>query len=225
MVADVMKVKRMSYDEAFELSYFGAKVLHPNTMLPLMTKNIPMEIRNSTLRTGSGTRIERAVSEDSNAVHVKSIAFKSDVTVVSVSPHKRLDQYLFWEGIFSVLSRQGITLGNVCTSEYSIAFTVDGTEHSDLLKQQLSEYGRVTVNPGKGTIGIVGSNIRGAAGLLNRIFDALADVNVTMIASGASGLNISIVVENTQLQHALTRLHSEFFGHALHGELFEVPAK
>jgi len=224
MVSGVMKVKRMSFDEAFELSYFGAKVLHPNTMLPLMEKNIPVEIRNATRTEGSGTLIDRSPSGGSNMTSVKSIAFKSDVMVITVSPLKRLDQYLFWEGIFSVLSRHGVTLGNVTTSEYSIAFTVDGKSDPGSLRQQLSEYGTVTVLPDKGTICIVGSKLRGAAGLLNRIFDALSDVNVSMIACGASGLNLTIVVENTQVQHALTRLHVEFFGHAAYGDLFEVPA-
>ena len=124
LVEGVRKIRHMSFEEAFELSYFGAKVLHPNTMLPLMEKNIPVEIRNSRREEGTGTIIDRARPGADGDPVVKSVSFSDDVTVICVSPHRRTNQYLFWEGVFSVLSRSGIDVRSVTTSEFRIAFTV-----------------------------------------------------------------------------------------------------
>jgi aspartate kinase len=223
LVTGVKKVKRMSFGEAFELSYFGAKVLHPNTMLPLLEKDIPVEIRNSRREEGTGTLIDRPSPTATSSSQVKSIAFKPDVTVLTVSPRIRLNQYLFWEGIFSVLTRQGINVGTMSTSEYSVAFTVDNRHDAESLAPQLEQFGRVVVLGGKGSICIVGSAVRGAAGLLNRVFDALSGVNISMIAYGASELNITIVLDSHQLQSALGRLHTEFFGGRYDEGVFDDP--
>ncbi len=221
MVNDVRKVKRMSFEEAFELSYFGAKVLHPSTMLPLLEKNIPVEIRNSRTREGTGTLVDLPSAD--GAALVKSIAFKPAVTVVSVSPRKRLGQYLFWEGVFSVLQRWEINAGNVSTSEYTIAFTYDGSGDIDALARQLEEHGNVTVMGGKGSVCIVGSSLRGCTGLLNRVFNALAGVSISMVAYGASGLNVTVVMDGAQVPDALARLHKEFFGAEERSDVFGVP--
>jgi aspartate kinase len=225
MVSDVRKVKRMSFEEAFELSYFGAKVLHPNTMLPLLEKNIPVEIRDSRNERGTGTLVDRPAADSADGMLVKSIAFKPEVSLISVAPRTRLSQYLFWEGVFSVLHRRGINAGNVCTSEYSIAFTQDGGGEIDSLVQQLEEHGTVTVMKGMGSVCVVGNALRGTSGLLNRIFDALAGVRISMVAYGASGLNITVVLAREQVQDALTRLHREFFGAAVRNDVFETPAR
>jgi aspartate kinase len=221
MVSDVRKVKRMSFEEAFELSYFGAKVLHPSTMLPLLEKNILVEIRNSRTKEGTGTLVDLPSSD--GAALVKSIAFKPTVTVVSVSPRKRLGQYLFWEGVFSVLQRWGISAGNVSTSEYTIAFTYDGSGDIDALARQLEEHGNVTVMAGKGSVCIVGCSLRGCTGLLNRVFNALAGVSISMVAYGASGLNVTVVMDGAQVPDALARLHREFFGAEERSDVFGVP--
>jgi aspartate kinase len=223
MVGDVMKVQRMSFEEAFELSYFGAKILHPNTMLPLLEKNIPVEIRNSRREGGTGTLVNLPAQDRTSAPLVKSIAFKNDVTVVTVSPLKRLNPYLFWESIFSVLNRCGITTGNVSTSEYSIAFTIDGDAGIDTLQQELERYGNVTILAGKGSVCIVGSCLRGGAGLLDRVFKVLSDVNITMVAYGASAMNFTLVVDGNRVKDVLTRLHREFFGDHAHDDVFSAP--
>jgi aspartate kinase len=224
MVGNVRKVKRMSFEEAFELSYFGAKVLHPNTMLPLLQKNIPVEIRNSRTTEGTGTLVDLRSADGSGAPLVKSIAFKPGITVFSVSPRTRLNQYLFWEGVFSVLNRSGIGAGNVSTSEYNIAFTHDGAGDVESLAQQVGEHGDVTVMRGKGSICIVGNSLRGCPGLLTRVFDALAGVSITMVAYGASGLNVTVVMDGDRVPDALARLHKEFFGAAEKSDVFDVPA-
>jgi aspartate kinase len=223
MVPDVRKIRRMSFDEAFELSYFGAKVLHPNTMLPLLEKNIPVEIRNSRTQQGTGTLIDRSLAGPAAGPAVKSISFSPDVTVVAVSPHKRTNKYLFWEGVFSILSRSGIDVRSVTTSEFRIAFTVAGPLETSGVVASLQEFGRVTVSPAKASLCLVGSGVREDAGFAGRVFGALRDVKVSLIAYGASDLNMTIVVDKDDLADALLSLHAEFFGASAHSEAFDVP--
>ncbi|HEX7574379.1 MAG TPA: aspartate kinase, partial [Bacteroidota bacterium] len=223
MVPGVRKVRHMSFDEAFELSYFGAKVLHPNTMLPLLEKNIPVEIRNSRREEGTGTLIDQPAPAPAAAPAVKSISFSADVTVVSVSPGKRTNQYLFWEGVFSVLSRSGVDVRSVTTSEYRIAFTIAGSYESATVIPRLEEFGPVTVLPGQASLCIVGSGLREWTEFPGRVFGALTGVKTSLIAYGASGLNMTIVVDRRELEDALIRLHSEFFGSSTPSGEFDVP--
>ena len=223
MVKDVRKIKRMSFEEAFELSYFGAKVLHPNTMLPLMEKNIPVEIRNSRRQEGTGTLIDQPGGGPAVEPVVKSISFSEDVTVISVAPSKRTNQYLFWEGVFSVLSRCGIDVRTVTTSEYRIAFTVAGAFEISTVIPRLEEFGQVTVFPDKASLCIVGSGLRESPGFAGRVFSALTGVKASLIAHGASGLSMTIVVDRGALEDALFRLHAEFFGSSSPVGEFDVP--
>ncbi|MGA9118391.1 MAG: aspartate kinase [Bacteroidota bacterium] len=211
VVRDIRQVSEMSFDEAFELAYFGAKVLHPNTMLPLFEKNIPVEVRNSSRSNGAGTRVDAATVHDS-AARVKSIAFQKGVTLVTVRPYKRLDQYLFWDGLFSVLSRHGIRSRNSTTSEFCIAFTVAEKVDLTVLKHELEEFGSVEVLAGKGSVTIVGEGVRGAAGLTSRVFGALVQIPVEMISFGASHLNLTLIVAEPRVEEAVRLLHRELFG-------------
>ncbi len=223
VVKKTMKVRQMSFEEAFELSYFGAKVLHPNTMLPAIEKKIPVQIINSKNIKSLGTLID-VVSTSSAGPVVKSIAYMKGIAVISVSPEKRQGQYLFWESIFSILSRLGIASGMMTTSEYSVAFTVDSKSDVARLEQELTGHGRVRIFAGKATLCLVGVGLRGSAGLADRIFRALSRINVTMVSFGASGLSISIVIDEDQVENAVNQLHQEFFEREVASEVFDVPA-
>jgi len=222
-VADVRKVRRMSFDEAFELSYFGAKVLHPRTMLPLLEKNIPVEVRNSRREEGTGTLVAREVARSGDAPSVKSIAYADDVTVVCIAPRHRSNQYHFWEGIFGVLASSGIDVRSVATSEFRIAFTVTGQFDCDGVARRLNEFGDVEIFPGQASLCIVGSGLRQSPDLAGRVFGALAGTGTSLIAYGASGFSMTVVVPRSQLERSLARLHAEFFGDAGQGEEFDVP--
>ncbi|RPH36138.1 aspartate kinase, partial [bacterium] len=223
VVRQTKRVRQMSFEEAFELSYFGAKVLHPNTMLPVIEKEIPVQIINSKNNKSLGTLID-VVSSTATIPIVKSIAYKKGITVVSVAPDKRLGQYLFWESIFSILSRHGIGTGLMATSEYSVAFTVEARADVAGLTQELSNHGRVKTFSEKASLCLVGEGLRGSSGLADRVFHALSDFNITMVSFGASGLNISIVIDESQVEHAVNRLHEEFFEQGVASEVFDVPA-
>lgn len=223
MVPGVRKVRRMSFEEAFELSYFGAKVLHPNTMLPLLEKSIPVEIRNSHNEQGTGTLIDKPRAEAEGEPVVKSISFSAEVTMISVSPHSRTNQYLFWEGVFSVLSRAGIDVRSVTTSEFRIAFTITGSFDASSVIPGLEAFGQVVSSPGMASLCLVGSGIRDCPGFSGRVFGALSEIRTSMIAYGASGLNMTVVVDRHSVGEALHRLHTEFFGSQEHAGAFDVP--
>ena len=220
IVQTTKKLKHMSFEEAFELSYFGAKVLHPATMLPVIEKKVPVEILNSK-REGTGTVVNVNVGSDEEDV-LKSIAYKKGLSLVSVTPHKRFSQYLFWEGIFNVLTQAGISTGMMATSEYSVAFTVEKTVDTNSLKTQLEEFGDVVISGDKASICVVGKGLRGRAGTADRIFKPLADLRIYMISFGASDLNLTLLIDEGFINHALKRLHHEFFDSATLSETFET---
>jgi aspartate kinase len=222
VVPSTRKLNRMTFEEAFELSFFGAKVLHPGTMLPVLDKKIPVEILNSKREQSTGTRVDVPRNGDHLLSPVKSIAHRKNLVIVSMTPHKRLGQYLFWESIFSVLTEAGIVVGTGATSEYSLAFTVDRSADIDGILPRLEQFGRVTINEGKASLCLVGTGVRGAAGFTGRVFNALGDVSVHMISYGASAMNLTLILDEEKVVEALNRLHREFFESLGTHELFEA---
>ncbi len=190
-------------------------------MLPLLEKNIPVQILNSKRDSGTGTWVDSNRSTAGGSV-IKSIAFKKDLTVVTMSPRKRLGQYLFWEGIFSVLNRYSISSGIMSTSEYAIALAVDSKFISSDLIHDLEELGAVTIQGRKGSICLVGKGLRESPGMTERVFRALSSIKVTMISYGASESNLTFVFDEEQIPSAIQKLHSEFFDNVGIQELFET---
>lgn len=221
VVRSVKKLKRMSFEEAFELSYFGAKVLHPRTMLPVIEKGIPVQILNSK-RPGTGTLIDfhSASSADSSAL-VKSIAHKAGVAVVAVTPHRRFNQYVFWEELFNVLTGYGITTGITTTSEYALAFSMDAVLLTDGLVHELEKYGRVEALRDKGSVCLVGKGLRRRTDILPRVFKSLEGIEIAMVSFGGSDVNITLVIDGRRLHEAVNRLHAEFFENTALPDLFE----
>jgi aspartate kinase len=223
IVQSTKKLKHLSFEEAFELSYFGAKVLHPATMLPVIEKRIPVQILNSR-REGTGTLVDMSSGPEGHDI-LKSVAYKKNLTLVSVAPHKRFNQYVFWEGVFSVLTQAGIATGMMATSEYSVAFTVESSVDTNALKAQLEEFGNVSVSPDKASLCLVGKGLRGRAGVADRIFLPLSDLRVYMVSFGASDLNLTLLIDEEHVSQALNRLHKEFFNSATLSDTFETIAQ
>jgi aspartate kinase len=219
VVDNPRKLRNMTFEEAFELSYFGAKVLHPATMLPVIEKKIPVEILNSK-RDGTGTRVDVARGEAGKEV-LKSVAYKKNLTLICVAPHRRVNQYVFWEEVFSVLNGAGITVGMFAASEYRIAFTVDSRVDVAALQGQLTAYGSVSVSSGKASLCLVGPGLRGKSGIADRIFSPLAGIRVYMVSFGASDLNLTVLIDESDVVDALRRLHTEFFDSVTLSESFE----
>ncbi len=220
VVGTAKKVKTLSFEEAFELSYFGAKVLHPNTMLPAMERKIPIYIFNSRRPRSSGTMVTNASACHKHAV-VKSIASKQNLTLLEVTPRKRFSQYIFWEHIFNVLTRHGVRTDLTGTSEYSITLVVEGKGVTGGLRSDLSAVGTVEMRIGQGIVSVVGRNIRESPDILSRLFAAMEGHSIAFVSHGASSSSVSLVVNNGEVEELVRKLHKEFFGGKFDGDIFE----
>lgn len=203
-------VKVISFAEAAELAYFGAKVLHPSTVLPAVEKNIPVRILNSRRPDIEGTRIV-AEAVPSRINPVKSIACKRGITIVNIRSLRMLMAHGFLRRIFEVFDRYRTPVDMVSTSEVSVSLTVDRTDQMSDIEAELSRIAEVSVLGGQAIICLVGDAIRETPGVSARVFAALRDVNVRMISQGASLLNLSFVVDEEDLVRAVQSLHAEFF--------------
>jgi aspartate kinase len=203
------RVKLISFGEAAELAYFGAKVLHPATVVPAVEKNIPVLILNSQRPQAEGTRIIPEAVPCSNAV--KSIACKQSIALVNIVSTRMLMAYGFLKRIFEIFDRFETPVDMVATSEVSVSLTIDNPSRLDRIEKELRQFAEVTIERDQAIVCLVGDNIRYTPGVSARVFRALGDVNVRMISQGASLLNLSIVVDGADLKRAVELLHGEFF--------------
>lgn len=213
------KLKVISFREASELAYFGAKVLHPSTILPAVEKNIPVIVLNSKRPQSTGTRIV-AHPPKSNAV-VKSIASKKGITVINIQSSRMLMAYGFLSSIFSVFQKHKTAVDLVATSEVAVSLTIDNTLSLDSIVSELQEFAEVTVFGEKAIVCVVGEQMRSTVGVVDRVFRALNDVEVIMISQGASEINMSLVIDETSVTQAVQQLHREFFEPVPELDLFE----
>ena len=203
------RVKTISFAEAAELAYFGAKVLHPATVLPAIEKDIAVLILNSRRPDVSGTRITSQPVHCGNAV--KSIANKRKITLVNVHSTRMLMAHGFLHRIFEVFDRFETPVDMVSTSEVSVSLTIDNAKNLEAICGELRQFSEVEIERDHAIVCLVGENIRYTPGVAARVFEALGDVNVRMISQGASLLNLSIVVAERDLVPAVERLHEAFF--------------
>ena len=220
VVTSPKKVKILSFDEAYELSFFGAKVLHPNTMLPAIEKNIPIHVYNSRRAQSSGTLV--TTNSSSHRAVVKSVAYKRDVAIISIKPFKRLSQYVFWEHLYSILTKFGTNANLTASSEYSIVIALDAKTHVEAILHEMSALGSVNVLREKAILCLVGSNIKDSPGIMNRLFASLADANVAMISYGASASSVSLVIDDDEILDAVKNVHAAFFAERQEEEIFET---
>ncbi len=213
------RVKTISFAEAAELAYFGAKVLHPATVVPAVEKNIPVLILNSRRPEVSGTRIVSEAVRCGNVV--KSIACKRKITVVNVHSNRMLMAHGFLRRIFEVFDRHETAVDMVSTSEVSVSLTIDNTRDVGAICEELCQFSEVAVESGQAIVCLVGDNIRYTPGVAMRVFGALDGINIRMISQGASLLNLSLVVAEKDLHAAVAALHREFFAD-LDAEVFDA---
>jgi len=219
VVRDARKVKTMSFREASELAYFGARVLHPSTILPAVKKNIPVRVLNSRRPSAMGTLITSEATKSTSVV--KSIAFKKGITVINILSTRMLMAYGFLESIFAVFGKWKTAVDLVSTSEVCVSVTLDSTTYLDEVIDELKKFSDVTLVPKRAIICIVGDQMRNTPGVAARIFSAIRDVNIVMVSEGASEINLSLVVEDDQVEDAVRKLHKEFFETVPDPEIFE----
>jgi aspartate kinase len=218
VVNSAWKVKEISFDEASELAYFGAKVLHPLTVLPAVEKNIPVYILNSRKPKGTGTRITRGARPCRNPI--KSIACKRGITVVTVSSSRMLMAHGFLRALFEVFDKHHTSVDMVATSEVSVSLTLDNVSSLDVIVSDLRQLGDVEVSSSKALICLVGNNLKYTPGIARRAFGGLADINILMVSQGASNINFSFLIDEKDANSAIQKLHADFFSE-VDPEVFE----
>ncbi len=206
---DAHRVKTISFTEAAELAYFGAKVLHPATVHPAIDRNIPVLILNSRRPHVDGTRIVPGSVASKNVV--KSIACKAKVIVLNIRSTRMFMAHGFMRRIFEIFDRFATSVDMVATSEVSVSLTVDQPEHLAEIVTSLREFSEVSVDENQAIICMVGENIRHSRRVAARVFNALGDINVRMVSQGASALNLGFVVAGEDLAASVQALHREFF--------------
>jgi len=203
------RVKSLSFAEAAELAYFGAKVLHPATVVPAVEKNIPVLILNSRRPDVPGTRIVAGQVHCENVV--KSIACKRKIALVNIHSTRMLMAHGFLHKIFEVFDRYETPVDMVATSEVSVSLTVDNVSRLEEVLADLSQFSEASIEKDQAIVCLVGENIRYTPGVARRIFNALNGINIRMISQGASLLNLSFVVAEADLKRTVAALHEEFF--------------
>ena len=203
------RVKAISFAEAAEMAYFGAKVLHPATVLPAVEKNIPVLILNSKSPDSGGTRISAQAPPSRNPV--KSISCKRGISIVNIHSTRMLMAHGFLRRIFEIFDRWQTSVDMVSTSEVSVSLTVDNAEHIRDILNEVREFASVSVDDGQALVCLVGENIRHTPGIAGRAFQVLQSRNIRMISQGASLLNLGFVISESDLCPVVQALHNEFF--------------
>jgi aspartate kinase len=209
LCADARRIKVISFEEAGELAYFGAKVLHPATLLPAIQKNIPVHVLNSRNPKSEGTRIEARAPKCENVF--KAIAAKKRITIVDVVATRMLMAHGYLKSIFEVFDRHKCAVDMVSTSEVSVSLTVDSNEALPAIAADLQKLADVKYEGRKAIVCLVGENIRGTRGIAAKVFGAIPDIEVRMISQGASEINISFVIAEDDVPRAVQALHKTFF--------------
>jgi|CXWL01.1.fsa_nt_gi aspartate kinase len=209
VVPNAKVVPHLSFAEAAELAYFGAKVLHPATILPAIECGIPVRILNSHNADAPGTRI--TASPPPNHRALAGLAGKRGLTVIDITSSRMLMAYGFLRRVFEVFEHYRTAVDVVTTSEVSVSVTVDDRSHLDAIVVALSEFATVSVDSGMALLCAVGDRLPGEPAIAARAVGVLEEVPLEMISQAASRRNITVVLREVDLAKAMHRLHEEFF--------------
>jgi len=212
VVPGARTIPNLSYAEASELAFFGAKVLHPKTIQPALERSVPVRILNSRAPEDPGTVVTREASVWPGAV--KSIAHKSGITVLQVTTARMLGAYGFLRALFDVFDRHKVPVDVVTTSEVSLSLTVEDGAALPAVIRDLEALGEVQVERRKAIICVVGEGLRTTPGIAARVFETIRDINVSLISQGASRVNLTFVVDEDQVREAVARLHGALLDRA-----------
>jgi aspartate kinase len=206
---DALRVKVISFEEAAELAYFGAKVLHPATILPAVKKNIPVLVLNSRNAACEGTRITSLAPHCRSPF--KSIAVKKKLSIIDVVASRMLMTHGYLSEIFAIFDKHKCAVDMVSTSEVSVSLTVDSNEKLPSIAADLSRLADVKYEGRKALVCMVGDDIRGRSGMAAQVFTAIRHINVRMISQGASEINMSFMIDEDDADEAVRALHAAFF--------------
>jgi aspartate kinase len=211
IIENVKSIDKISFAEASELSFFGAKVLHPKTILPAMDKEIPVRVLNTFKPDSNGTIILNKSNRTDEVVKV--ISCKKDVIMINVNSTRMLGAYGFLARLFNVFEKYKKSVDVISTSEVSVSMTIDNEDNIDQIKDELQDVAEVRFSNNKAIISIVGEGIGSTPGITGKTFNVLGtnNINIEMISSGTSKINITFVVDGNDAAKVIKILHKEYF--------------
>ncbi len=218
VVSNAKLIKEVSYDEASELAIFGAKVLHPKTIFPAVAKKIPVYVLNSFKPDSRGTLISYRSPKKKI---VKAIAFRKNITVVNIKSNRMFGVYGYLAQIFDIFNKYRTSVDLVSTSEISVSLTIEDTTHLETIIKELSNISSVEILRNCSIVSVVGEGLKDSTTIASRIFNVLRNIKIIMVSMGASDINFSFVVYQTDLEKTIKLLHNEFFENNFDRKIFE----
>lgn len=204
-VDNTQKVDTLSFNEASELAYFGAKILHPQTVLPAMMNDIPVRLKNTMNPPDPGTLI----TSHSKTKGIKAVAAKDGITAIKIRSGRMLNAYGFTKNIFEIFEFFKTSIDMITTSEVAVSLTIDDPKHLDEIVAELKEYGKVEIDRNQTIVCIVGNMIAEEKGFAAKVFTALEDIPIRMISYGGSRNNISVLVNTNDKKATLQALSNK----------------
>ena len=208
IVDKTVPIEQLSFDEAAELAYFGAKILHPTCIWPAQQENVPVKLLNTMQPDAAGTVIRK----EAGSVGVKAVAAKDGIIAINIKSSRMLLAYGFMRKIFEVFEKYKTSVDMVTTSEVAVSVTIDHDEHLDDIIRELEPFGGVEVDRNQTIISIVGNEIAETREVLTKLFDAIHAIPVRMVSYGGSKHNVSILVPAANKQETLQLLNKGLFG-------------
>jgi aspartate kinase len=208
IVKNTFPIRELSFAEAAELAYFGAKILHPSTITPAKLKGVPVRLKNTMEPSAFGTLI----SEKSTDIEIKAIAAKDNITAIYIHSTRMLNAYGFLKRVFEVFEKYKTPVDMITTSEVSVSVTIDQTTHLDAIMSELREFAELEdPDMNQVIICIVGNFWADKEGIAIKVLDAIKSIPIRMISYGASEHNISLLVDASHKNDALNALNEGLF--------------
>jgi aspartate kinase len=202
-------IHELSFDEAAELAYFGAKILHPTCILPAQKRHIPVLLKNTMQPEALGTVISNIETKEG----IKAVAAKDGICAINIKSDRMLLAHGFLRAVFEIFERYKTSIDMITTSEIAVSLTIDNTLHLDNILKELQEFSNIEVEHNQTIICIVGNLPKNKPGFSVKVFESLKDIPLRMVSYGGSANNISILIDSKHKNEALTALNKGLFGY------------
>lgn len=208
IVKKTFPIAELTFDEASELAYFGAKILHPSTIVPAQKFGVPVRLKNTMDEGATGT----IISNKGSSGEFKAIAAKDGITAVNIRSSRMLLAYGFLRKVFEVFEKYKTSIDMVSTSEVAVSVTIDDNQFLPQIEDELKKFGIIEVDRNQTIICIVGNKLAEKEAVLQQVFGALGSTKIRMVSFGGSNNNISILLETVNKERALNQLNEGLFG-------------
>jgi aspartate kinase len=208
IVKKTVPISELTFDEASELAYFGAKILHPSTIVPAQKYNVPVRLKNTMDEKAPGT----IITSKGAAGSFKAIAAKDGITAINIRSSRMLMAYGFLRRVFEVFEDHKTSIDMITTSEVAVSLTIDNDAQLTSIENELRKFGKIEVDRDQTIICIVGQKITEQQGVLKQLFDSLAEIPIRMVSCGGSANNVSVLVNKQYKEKALNALNEGLFG-------------